>query len=237
MPTVDLAGYGLDGGRRDARVAIAASPAEVAGQVDILSVHLALSAETRGLVDRDVIDRLRPGAFFINTARAELVDYAALAEAVRDRGIRAGLDVFPDEPAATMGDFDSPIAGLPGVYGTHHIGASTEQAQEAIAAETVRIIDTYQRTGQVPNVVNLARRTPASYRLVVRHRDRPGVLAHVFDVLRRANINVQETENIVFEGADAAVARINLDGAPTPEQLAAIQPGNDNILSVQLVTL
>jgi D-3-phosphoglycerate dehydrogenase len=234
---VDFAQYGLDPARRDSRLAVAASPAEVAAQVDILSVHLALNPDTRGLVDADVIGRLRPGALFINTARAELVDYDALAAAIRERGVRAGLDVFPAEPTAATGPFDDPIVGLPGVYGTHHIGASTDQAQEAIAAETVRIIESFQRTGQVPNVVNLARRTPASHMLVVRHRDRPGVLAHVFEALRRADINVQETENVVFEGAEAAVARINLDGAPTPAQLAEIQPGNDNILSVQLVTL
>jgi D-3-phosphoglycerate dehydrogenase / 2-oxoglutarate reductase len=237
QPDMDLAGYGLDPVRRDVRVVIADSPGAVAEQVDILSIHLALSAETRGLVSRDVLGRLRSGAFVINTARAELVDYAALAEAIRERGIRAGLDVFPDEPATPTGAFDDPIVRLPGVYGTHHIGASTEQAQEAIAAETVRIIDTYQRTGQVPNAVNLAGRTPAGYRLVIRHLDRPGVLAHVFDVLRRADINVQETENIVFEGAQAAIARINLDGAPTPDQLTSIQSGNDNILSVQLLVL
>ena len=106
------------------------------------------------------------------------------------------------------------LTALPGVYGTHHIGASTDQAQEAIAAETVRIVRSYKETGRVPNVVNLARRTPATHMLVVRHRDRPGVLAHVFNHLRQANLNVQETENIVFEGAEAAVARINLDGAP-----------------------
>ena len=102
----------------------------------------------------------------------------------------------------------------PNVYGTHHIGASTDQAQEAIAAETVRIVRSFKDTGKVPNVVNLALRTPATHMLVVRHRDRPGVLAHVFDHLREANLNVQETENIVFDGAEAAVARINLDGAP-----------------------
>jgi D-3-phosphoglycerate dehydrogenase len=234
---IDFAAYGLDPARRDSRLTVAASPAEVAGLVDILSVHLALNADTRGLVDATVIDRLRPGALFINTARAELVDYVALAAAIAERGVRAGLDVFPAEPAGSTGEFDDPIVGLPGVYGTHHIGASTDQAQEAIAAETVRIIESFQRTGQVPNVVNLARRTPASHMLVVRHRDRPGVLAHVFEALRRADINVQETENVVFEGAEAAVARINLDGAPSPAQLAEIQPGNDNILSVQLVTL
>jgi D-3-phosphoglycerate dehydrogenase / 2-oxoglutarate reductase len=233
----DPADHGLEPSRPDLQVRAAGSLAEVAEAADILSIHLALSEATRGIIGRELIGRLRPGAFFINTARAELVDYAALAEAISGRGIRAGLDVFPDEPASPTGEFGDPIVSLPGVYGTHHIGASTDQAQEAIAAETVRIIDAFQRTGQVPNVVNLARRTPASHRLVIRHRDRPGVLAHVFDVLRRAEINVQETENVVFEGAQAAIARINLDRAPTPDELGAIQSGNDNILSVQLVSL
>lgn len=236
-PTIDLAHYGLDPNRRDSRVSIASSPAELAGQVDILSIHLALSPETRGVVDADLIGRLRPGTLFINTARAELVDYSALAEALRAGRIRAGLDVYPHEPAAPSGEFSDPIVREPGVYGTHHIGASTGQAQQAIAAETVRIVTAFLRTGRVPNVVNLAQRSPASHLLVIRHRDRPGVLAHVFDVLRQAEINVQETENIVFEGAHAAVVRINLDGAPSAAQLAAIQPGNDNILSVQLVSL
>jgi D-3-phosphoglycerate dehydrogenase len=233
----DLSAYGLEPARRDSRATIAPSPAAVAERADILSVHLALGPETRGLVGPDIIGRLRPGAFFINTARAEVVDYDALVEAVRERGIRVGLDVYPDEPAEATGAFDHPLLHAPGVYGTHHIGASTEQAQEAIAAETVRIVRSFMDTGRVPNVVNLARRTPATHMLVVRHRDRPGVLADVFDHLRRDDINVQETENIIFEGADAAVARINLDRAPTPGQLTAIQSGNRDILSLQLVGL
>src|SRR5207244_1648237 len=134
-----------------------------------------------------------------------------------------------------------PLASLPdvsaNVYGTHHIGASTDQAQEAIAAETVRIIASYKDTGKVPNVVNLAKKTPATHMLVVRHRDRPGVLAHVFDHLRAGNINVQETENVIFEGAQAAVARINLDGAPPDALLKQIQGGNGDILDLHLVTI
>ena len=190
---------------------------EVAAQCDVLSVHLALTADTKGLVNASVLDRLKPGSYFINTARAEVVDYAALEKAVRERHIRVGLDVFAAEPAAATAPFNDSIVALPNVYGTHHIGASTDQAQDAIAAETVRIITTYKDTGKVPNVVNLATRTPATHTLVVRHRDRPGVLAHVFERLRSADINVQETENVIFEGAQAAVARINLDGAP-PER-------------------
>ena len=111
------------------------------------------------------------------------------------------------------------------------------QAQEAIAAETVRIIRSYKETGRVPNVVNLARRTPATHMLVVRHRDRPGVLAHVFNHLRQANLNVQETENIVFEGAEAAVARINLDGEPSSSLCQKIKGENSDVLDLQLVKL
>ena len=236
-PRPDLAAFGLERSRPGARVTIATTPREVADQADILSVHLALGPETRGFVGADILGRLRPGAIVINTARAEVVDYAALAQAVRKRGIRVGLDVYPDEPTAGTARFDAPLVKEPGVYGTHHIGASTDQAQEAIAAEVVRIAASFKDTGRVPNVVNLARRTPATHVLVIRHRDRPGVLAHVFEHLRQADINVQETENIVFEGAEAAIARINLDGPASQAQLDAIAPGNENILSVQLLAL
>ncbi len=223
----------------DAPIAMqmAKSPEEVAERSDVLSVHLALTPETRGLVSASVIDTLKPGSYFVNTARAEVVDYAALEKAVRERNIRVGLDVFAGEPSGATGEFRDALASHPSVYGTHHIGASTDQAQEAIAAETVRIIASYKDTGKVPNVVNLAKKTPATHMLVVRHRDRPGVLAHVFDHLRNGDINVQETENVIFEGAQAAVARINLDGAPSDALLKAIQEGNGDILDLHLVTI
>ena len=216
---------------------LAASPADVAARCDILSVHLALNAETRGLVNASVLEALKPGSYFINTARAEVVDHAALEHAVRERGIRVGLDVFASEPSGATGAFSDPLVALPNVYGTHHIGASTDQAQEAIAAETVRIVESYSTTGKVPNVVNLAKRTPATHMLVVRHRDRPGVLAHVFDRLRAGNLNVQETENVIFEGAEAAIARINLDGEPPAELLRTIAGGNQDILSLYVVKI
>ena len=213
------------------------SPAEVAAAADIVSLHVALNAQTRGLIDGAFFAAMRPGAYFINTSRAEVVDQAALGRAVEEKGIRAGLDVFAAEPAGGTGDFADPIVKLPGVYGTHHIGASTEQAQEAIAAETVRIIRTFLQTGQVPNVVNLARTTPATCALVVRHLDRPGVLAGVLEAIRQAEINVQEMENVIFEGAQAAVARIHLETSPAPELIARIQASSPHILEVSLIAL
>ena len=234
---IDFAAYGLDPAAGSSRVTAAASPAAVAEAADILSIHVALGPATLGLVNADLLGRLRPGAFLVNTSRAEVIDHEALHAAVRERGIRVGLDVYPDEPTTGTARYHFALLDEPGVYGTHHIGASTGQAQEAIAAETVRIVRAFAETGRVPNVVNLARQSPATHMLVVRHRDRPGVLAHVFEQLHDAGINVQETENIVFEGAEAAVARINLDHAPTAELLAAISAGNENILSAQLVAL
>jgi D-3-phosphoglycerate dehydrogenase len=225
------------GGAGGAGVEIAGSPEDVAGRSDILSVHLALTPDTRGLVNASVLDRLRPGAFLINTSRGEVVDAAALARAVGDRGIRAGLDVFTQEPSSATGTFGDPIVQLPNVYGTHHIGGSTDQAQEAIAAEVVRVIVAYKNTGRVPNVVNLATQTPATHTLLVRHRDRPGVLAHVLERLRDDHINVQEMENVVFEGAEAAIARINLDGAPSEQLLKTIHNGVEDILDIQLVQI
>jgi D-3-phosphoglycerate dehydrogenase len=232
-----LDGYGLDTSGRRSRVSIAGSPGEVASEADILSIHLALADETRDLVSADVIGRLRPGTILVNTSRAEVLDHEALADAVRERGIRVGLDVFPGEPTTGTGEFHLALLDLPGVYGTHHIGASTEQAQEAIAAETVRIVRAFRETGRVPNVVNLATRTPASHLLVVRHRNRPGVLAHVFESLLGAGINVLETENVIFEDAEAAVARINMDGPVSDDELASMRAGNSNIITLQLVAL
>ena len=228
---------GLESAIRSTSIELAPSPEAVASRADILSVHLALGPDTRNLVGKTLLDRLKPGAIVINTARAEIVDHAALSAAVREKGIRVGLDVFANEPAGATGDFSDDLLTLPQVYGTHHIGASTDQAQEAIAAETVRIVRTFKETGRVPNAVNLARRTPATHMLVVRHRDRPGVLAHVFDHLREANLNVQETENIVFDGAEAAVARINLDGPPAPALCDKIISGNTDVLDLQVVVL
>ncbi len=210
---------------------------EVAYDCDILSVHIALAPDTRGAINDDIFDAMKPGSYLINTSRAEVVDQGALKRAVNTKGIRVGLDVFANEPEGATGAFNDQIVTLPNVYGTHHIGASTDQAQEAIAAETVRIIGAFKETGKVPNVVNLADHTPATHLLVVRHQDRPGVLAFVLNEIKAANINVQRMENIVFAGAEAAVARIELDGALGPETMNRIRDGNNNIVEATLIAL
>lgn len=213
------------------------SPLEVASASDVVSVHVALNNDTKNLIDEKFFAAMRPGAYFINTSRADVVDQAALARAVKDRGLRAGLDVFAGEPTGGVGTVEDDIFKVEGVIGTHHIGASTDQAQQAIAEETVRIIREYKDTGRAPNVVNLAKKTPATHLLVVRHFDRVGVLASVFDELKRAGINVEETENIVFDGAVAAIARIHLESAPSDAVLDAIKANSQDIIELSLLKI
>jgi len=210
------------------------SPLAVAAAADVVSVHVALNDGTRGLCGADFFAAMKPGALFVNTSRGEVVDEAALTKAIEDKGIRAGLDVYADEPAGGSGDYAGAIGKNAGVYGTHHIGASTAQAQEAIAAEAVRIITVFAATGEVPNAVNIAVTTPAVCSLVVRHLDRPGVLAACLDAVSRAGINVQEMSNTVFDGSEAAVATISLEVVPSAGLLETIKSA-EHVLDASVV--
>lgn len=217
-------------------VEYAATPLDVATVADVVSLHVAYKPDTKGLVNAEFLAAMKPGAMVINTSRGEVVDEAALAEAVTSKGIRVGLDVYDGEPSGASGDFAPAIVGLPGVYGTHHVGASTDQAQEAIATEAVRIVKEFKQTGKVPNVVNLAAKSDATHSLIVRHIDRPGILAATLAAVREAGINVQEMENVVFEGSEAAVARINLS-EPLADDVVAALGNHDGVLDVSLVAL
>ena len=228
----------LDDARaRDLDVERAGSPLEVARRADAISVHLALAQGTKGLCDANFFQAMRPGALFLNTARSEIVDAEALGRAVAEKGIRAGLDVHRGEPDGGTGTLSSPLAALPGVYGTHHVGASTRQAEAAIADEAVRIVRTFVLYGEVPNCVNLARRSPARWQLVVRHLDKVGVLANVLGSLRRHHINVEEMDNQVFEGATAACCTLRLAHEPPAECLAEIRSRSDEVLHAALIPL
>ena len=131
------------------------SPTDVARDADVVSVHVALTPETRHLVGAELLDAMKPGAYLINTARAEVVDEAALIEAVRSKGLRVGLDVFEGEPASGTGTVVSPLFSVPGVIGTHHIGGATTQSHRAVAEEMARVVIEFARTGRVINQVGV----------------------------------------------------------------------------------
>ena len=222
---------------RELGVERADTPVALASRSDVVSVHVAGGAGTRKLIGREFIAAMRPGAYLVNTSRGSVVDEDALLWGIAERQIRAGLDVYEGEPKAGVSDFDCSIARTDGVYGTHHVGASTDQAQTAIALEAVRIIRHFRATGEVLHCVNRAVKSPATCMLTVRHRNRPGVLAQVFQVLSEARINVEEMENIIYEGALAASARIQLDTPPSDTDLDRIRRSCEEILSVDLTSI
>jgi D-3-phosphoglycerate dehydrogenase len=196
---------------------------------DVVSINVAATQDTAELINRECLEAMKPGSILVNTSRGSVLDQAALADVVKTNGIRSGLDVFANEPPATSETFEDSIVGLPGVYGTHHVGASTEQAQKAIADLTIEIIRTHLESGETINCVNLAHETGAAI-LTVRHYNLPGVLAHVFDLIGRAGINVEEMSNVIYAGGDAACAKIRLSAVPTDEQLDQIRT-NEHVLA------
>lgn len=202
---------------------------------DVVSLHVPSNPETKGLVDADFLAKMRPGAILLNTSRGEVVDEPALLAALDAGAVRAGLDVYADEPGSSTGAWDSAVARHPEVVGTHHIGASTEQAQRAIADGVVEIVDAFTR-GETRHCVNLDDRTLGSFTLTIRHLDRVGVLAQVLDRLSSARLNVEHMQNRIFRGGEAAVATIDVGGRPSPELLETLR-GVPHVLSVSEVTL
>ena len=212
------------------------SPNEVAKAADIVTIHVAATKDTAGLANRAFFEAIKPGAFFINTTRSQVVDEDALLWAMNEKGVRAAIDVMSDEPEQKEGPFSHPLATHPNLYITHHIGASTAQAQDAIATEAVRVVYVYGETGVVPNVVNIADHSTATHQLTVRHLDKVGVLAAVLNEVSKVGWNVQEMENLIFSGANAACAHIRFDGIPDESVVTAIANHAD-VLAVSLIPL
>lgn len=207
---------------------------ELLGRSEVVSVHVPYRESTRHMIGARELALLPEGALLIHTARGGVVDDRALAEAVRSGRIRAGLDVYEDEPSEGQAPFELPWRELSGAYKTPHIGASTEQAAEAIAAETVRIICEFAQRGSVPNCVNLDSEQNGQFTLVVRHHDRVGVLATILGALRKHQLNVQAMNNVVFKGPEgAASASIVIENEPSAELLDDIR-GHADVLGVDL---
>ena len=125
------------------------------GEADFITLHVPGGGSTRHMISTEQFAMMKPTAFVINCSRGGVIDEKALAEAVEKGQIAgAGLDVYEIEPKATDNVFGDPVVKTSRVYGTHHIGASTEQAQLAVADEVVRIIDEKLKGNDPPNCVN-----------------------------------------------------------------------------------
>ncbi len=206
------------------------SPLEAAQRSDAVTVHVAATPETENMINADFFRSMKDGSIFINTSRGSVVNDAALKNAITQKGLRVALDVWPEEPGSGSADFeDTELAAQ--ITGTPHIGASTNQAAEAIAATVVDIVEQYLKTGTPLNAVNVRGESKGVTTLIVTHYNKVGVLAGVLSEIRNQGINIEEMSNTIFEHAAAASATIKIDGWPPQELLQHIR-GMDHIIHV-----
>lgn len=210
---------------------------ELLRESDIVTIHVSGGDSTKRLIDEKRIGLMKSHALLINTSRGSVIDEGALVRALKEKRIRAAaLDVFENEPPADGTTFASPLCDLPNLYGTHHIGASTDEAQLAVADETVRIVAEYKLSGRVLNAVNLRQKAP-THLLVVRFVNKPGGLAHVFSQLAQDNINVEEMDHVIYDGGLAACAHIRLDKEPSEGALQRIRTGHANVMGAEIMRI
>ncbi|MEJ2104176.1 MAG: phosphoglycerate dehydrogenase [Ignavibacteriaceae bacterium] len=203
---------------------------------DIITIHLPSTPETKGLFNKKMFSYMKDGALIVNTSRQDVIVEDDLLEAIKEKNIRYACDVFKGEPEAKTGEVKSKLQDNPNVYVTHHIGASTAQAQDAVAEETINIINHFTHSGVIDHWVNRARLTDAHYQLVVKHFDKPGVLAGVLDLLREGDINIEEIENVIFDGGIAASCTMKLKNAASSDMLKKMSE-NPNVISVSHVEI
>jgi D-3-phosphoglycerate dehydrogenase / 2-oxoglutarate reductase len=208
------------------------SPGDLAELSDAVSIHLAANAETKHLLGKEFFEKMKEGAILINTSRGQVVDTVALINAIREKDLRVGLDVYENEPPA--GDPEFPLKELANMtFCTPHIGASTMQASEAVAAEVVRIVKSYKNRGKPVHAVNIRAKTSAVINLIIRHFNHVGVLAGVLDELRNEGVNIEEMENTIFEGGLTASCTLKLDEKPSGKMIKKLQRNKD-IIQVML---
>jgi D-3-phosphoglycerate dehydrogenase / 2-oxoglutarate reductase len=188
------------------------SALDVARASDIITFHIPATPETKGIINSAFISQCRESVVIVNTSRGELANDAELLHELSQRpGLWYACDVYHGEPAAKEADFVNALAQHPRVYGSHHIGASTKQAEAAIGAEALRMILQYARTRTVDqkNLVNLQNRSQARQTVVLKHHG--AALAGLFAKLADCGCRVQEVENKAFKDGAAFIATVHLD--------------------------
>lgn len=190
---------------------------------DVVSVSVTGNEESEGLLGDKFFQALRPGCSIVNTSLGSVVNERALLNACRTKGIRAGLDLHSVGGLSSPGSPAAELLAEPSVIATLDAGAHTAQARESIDHDVVRIVRQWLEQGTVSSCINRSSVSSATTLIHVRHLNRPGVLVGIFDVLGQASINVEEMENVICEGNQAAIARIHLNELPTERTMRQIR--------------
>jgi len=162
---------------------------------DVISLHVDGRPENHLIFGEDQFAQMKEGAVFVNLSRGHVVDVQALSQNIENGKIRgASIDVFPEEPLSNSHPFESPLIGLRNTILTPHIGGSTLEAQENIADFVPGKIIEYINTGTTTNSVNFPNITlpelRKAHRFIHVHRNEPGILAEINNILAKYGINI-----------------------------------------------
>jgi len=218
-------------------VEFCAWPRELARQSDAVAVYASPAGHDETLIDADFLDNMRPEARLIYIGRPGGLDLSALVKAVKKRKLRVAYDI--SAPQLTLGDtarFISKLQKEPNVLGTYRLASCTRQAQSATSAELIRVIREFLVNGNVINCVNLLEQNPAKWQLVLRLKDRVGVMASVMEVIGADGLNSEGITTRLFTGGKAAWCIIDVDERPSEETLSAIRE-LDGVLNLELRAL
>ena len=192
---------------------------DLLGQSDIVSLHVPELPSTEGMIGAAEIAAMKPGGILINAARGTVVEIEPLAEALRAKKLLgAAIDVFPVEPRTNKDEFVSPLRGLDNVILTPHIGGSTMEAQANIGLEVADKLVRYSDNGTSISSVNFPEVAlpphAGKHRLLHIHRNVPGVLSHINQILSDNHINIA-AQYLQTKGSVGYVV-IDLDAASSP---------------------
>lgn len=163
---------------------------------DIVSLHVPKTEQTHHLISKSELDKMKPGSYLINAARGDVIVADEVAAAVKS-GKLAGvaIDVFEVEPEANSNEFKNPLQNLPNVILTPHCGGSTEEAQAKIGIEVATNLIRFLNEGTTDGATNvpqfIARPSPNSHRLLNFHKNMPGVIRDINNILSDYNVSQQ----------------------------------------------
>ena len=190
---------------------------------DVLTLHVPDLPETKNMIDRSAIRKMKKGSFLINYARGSLVDIAALKEAL-DLGhlLGAALDVLPREPKSKDEKLESPLCGMRQVLISPHVGGSTQEAQKNIGSEVAEKITTFSDNGSTTGAVNfpqislpLARN---HFRLLHIHQNTAGILSQINQIFAEQSINV--SAQFLQTDSEIGYIVVDIDEKVNPREIA-----------------
>ncbi len=203
---------------------------ELLAMSDVVTLHVPETASTNRMIGEREFALMKRGAHLINASRGSVVDIDALASALRDGHVGgAAVDVFPVEPKGNGEAFASPLLGMDNVILTPHVGGSTLEAQDNIGIEVAAKLVRYSDNGSTLSAVNFPEVSlpghPNSRRILHIHRNVPGVMSQINDVISRSNVNIDAQ----FLQTNPQVGYVVIDVTADAEQAARIK---DDMLQI-----